>query len=79
MKTEFEAAKLNCRSNMFSILVTPAMTDELETERALYAVRPSRNEVVNQLLQDGLIFRRMHRPSGKRKKPKRIPFPITFD
>jgi hypothetical protein len=34
---------------------TPTMIAEVETERAMYAVRPSRNEVANQLLQEGLI------------------------
>ena len=53
------------------------MIAEIETERARYAFRTSRNEVANQLLEEGMLFRKMHRPSiTKRKKPKRIPFPI---
>jgi hypothetical protein len=50
------------------------MIAEIELERGLYAVRPSRAEVVNQVLEEGLIFRRMHRSPPKRSRPKRVPF-----
>jgi hypothetical protein len=62
--------------------VTRATAEQLEAERKLYAVAPSRSEVVRQLLADGLVFRRMHRPksSGPMKpaRPKRAPFPIKI-
>jgi hypothetical protein len=58
------------------VRVTPTLAERLEAERALYAVRPSNAEVVTQLVEEGLIFRRMHRSPPKRSRPKRTPFPI---
>jgi hypothetical protein len=62
-----------------NLWTTPTMIAELEAERRLYAVRPSRNEVANQLLEEGLVFRRMHRSSPPRSRPKHTPFPISMD
>ena len=67
---------------------SPARMARLKAQRlAMYANRPSRNEVANQLLEEGLIFRRMHRPARSKrpglppppqrpKRPKRVPYPI---
>jgi hypothetical protein len=51
------------------------LADQLEAERALYAVRPSKAEVISQVLQEGLAFRHMHRPPPPRKRRKRAPLP----
>jgi hypothetical protein len=54
--------------------VTRAMFEKIEEERRLYAVMPSRSEVVRQLLSEGMIFRRMHRPRPPRPA-KGLPLP----
>jgi hypothetical protein len=72
--------------------IAPVMMDELEAERGLYAVKPTKAEVARQLLSDGLAFRQMFRPRsvlrrmnrlrrGLPEKPvKGVPFPpIVFD
>jgi hypothetical protein len=72
----------NCRTVQFFTMVTRATAEQVEAERKLYDVAPSRSEVVRQLLAEGLLFRRMHRPksSGPMKpaRPKRAPFPIEI-
>jgi hypothetical protein len=63
------------RTRMFWFRLTPMLATQIEAERDLYAVRPSKAEVTIQLLEEGLAFRRMHRSPPKVKKPKRVPFP----
>jgi hypothetical protein len=62
--------------------VTRDTLERIEEQRRLYAVMPSRSEVVRQLIVEGLAFRRMHRPksSGPMKpaRLKRAPFPIEI-
>ena len=67
--------------------MTPALAEQLEYERKLYAVRPSKAETITQLVEEGLCFRRMNRPkrtkrSGRPpprpKRVKRVPFPIDI-
>lgn len=64
------------------------MIDKVEAERNLYALRPSRSEVVRQLVNDGLAFRLMYRPRsvvrrmnrqrrGLPEKPGKVPFKFT--
>jgi hypothetical protein len=60
---------------MIWLRVTPTLADQIEAERALYAVRPSKAEVVCQLLHEGLAFRHMHRPPPPRKRRKFAPLP----
>ena len=62
------------RTSKWWVRITPVLAEQLETERDLYDVRPSKAEVVTQLVEEGLAFRRMHRSPPKRKKPKRVPF-----
>ena len=47
---------------------------QMEAELDLYAVRPSKAEVITQLVIEGLAFRRMHRPPPPRPA-KRAPLP----
>ena len=60
---------------MFWFRIDPRLGDELEAEMRLYAKRPSWTELVRQVIVEGLMFRRMHRPSSKPKRPKRAPLP----
>lgn len=60
---------------MIWIRTTPTLVERIEAERDLYDVRPSKAEVVTQLLVEGLAFRAMHRPSSKPKRSKREPLP----
>jgi hypothetical protein len=55
-------------------LVTRAMFEKIEQERRLYAVMPSRSEVVRQLLHEGMLFRKMYRPPPPRPA-KAMPLP----
>ena len=70
----------------------PVMIDKVEAERNLYALRPSRSEVVRQLVEDDrLAFRLMYRPRsvvrrmnrqrrGLPEKPaKGVPFKFSFE
>jgi hypothetical protein len=75
MRAEYEAAKPSFRSCHIWGSVTPALMGQIEAERALYAVRPSMSEVVNQLLTEALAFRRMHRSPPPPARHKRVPFP----
>jgi hypothetical protein len=63
------------RTSKWWVRITPAFATQLEVERQLYAVRPSKAEVITQLVQEGLVFRRMHRPPPPRKRRKRMPLP----
>jgi hypothetical protein len=60
-------------------------------ERKLYAKRPSKAQTITALVEEGLIFRRMHRPARlkrpglpppprrpKRVKRVRVPYPISL-
>ena len=66
------------RTRMFWFQLTPTLASQIEAERDLYAVRPSKSEVTIQLLEEGLAFRKMHRSPPKRSRPKRTPFPIEI-
>jgi hypothetical protein len=48
--------------------------EQIEQERRLYAFAPARSEVLRQLINEGLIFRRMHRSPPK--PPRGEPYPI---
>ena len=61
------------------VRITPMLAGELEYERQLYAVRPSKAETITQLVEEGLAFRRMHRAPARPKRPARVPFPISLD
>ena len=57
------------------VRVTPLLAERLEAERALYDRRPSNAELVTQLCEEGMFFRRMHRSPARPKRPKREPLP----
>ena len=51
--------------------------ERVEQERRLYAFAPSRSAVLRQLVVEGLMFRKAHRPPPPRPA-KRVPFPIEI-
>jgi hypothetical protein len=67
------------RTSKWWVRITPTLAEQLEAERDLYDVRPSKAETISQLVTEGLMFRRMHRSPAKPKRPKRIPFHIDLD
>ena len=80
-KARVEAERLarapHVRSSRWWVRLTPLLAEQLEAERARYFKRPSKAEVVGaSVLEEGLLFREMHRPSTTPKKAKRIPYPI---
>jgi hypothetical protein len=81
VKAERLARAPHVRTRMFWFRVTPTLATQIEYERALYAVRPSKAETVIQLVEEGLTFRRMNRPKRTKrqglppappKRPKRV-------
>ena len=79
LKAERQARAPHVRTWKMWVRVTPMLAERLEAERARYAVRPSNAEVVTQLVEEGMFFRRMNRDPPKRSRPKRVPFPISLD
>jgi hypothetical protein len=71
MKAEYAAAWPTFKSVQIWACVRPDFAAEIEAERDMYAVRPSKAAVVTQLLEEGMAFRRMHRSPPR---PKRTPF-----
>jgi hypothetical protein len=59
------------------VLVTRATAEQVEAERKLYAIVPSRSEVVRQLLSEGMLFRKMYRPRPPRPA-KGLPLPAEL-
>jgi hypothetical protein len=59
---------------MFWFRIEPRLADKIEAELAFYAVKPSKAELVIQLLTEGLAFRHLHRPPPPRKR-KLMPLP----
>ena len=49
------------RTSKWWVRITPTLAKQMEAELDLYAVRPSKAEVITQLVIEGLAFRRMHR------------------
>lgn len=85
LKAQCLAAALYRRTAKWWVRITPALAEQLEYERKLYAKRPSKAETITQLVEEGLHFRRANRPQRmnrpgvpplppKRKKPRRVPF-----
>ena len=58
--------------------VTPDLAAELETERSRYAIPTSKSELVRQLLEEAIGWRKANRPrtSGAFKPPRRVAFQI---
>jgi hypothetical protein len=78
MKAEYEAAWPTFKSVQVWANVTPAMAAEIEAERALYATRTSKAEVVRQLLEEAIGWRKANRSrtSGAFKPPRRVAFQL---
>jgi hypothetical protein len=78
MKAAYEAAWPNFKSVQVWTSVTPAFAAELDNEQALYAVRLTKAEVVRQLLEEAIGWRKANRPrtSGAFKPPKRVAFQL---
>jgi hypothetical protein len=62
LRAEFLAARPRRVTVQVFTRVTPATAAAIAAEVQLYAVRPSRSAVINQLIVEGLAFRRAHRP-----------------
>jgi hypothetical protein len=75
LRAERSARAPNVRTSKWWVRIAPTLAAQIESELQLYAVRPSKAEVVTQLVVEGLFFRRQHRPSSKPKRPKREPLP----
>ena len=52
--------------------IAPVLVDEVEAERNLYAFRPTRSAVVRQLIEEGLLFRRMNWPRSMFRRMNRL-------
>jgi hypothetical protein len=52
--------------------IAPVLMDEVEAERGLYAIKPTKAEVARQLLSDGLVFRTMFRPRSMLRRRRRL-------
>jgi hypothetical protein len=78
MKAAYEAAWPTFRSVQVWTSVTPAFAAELDNEQALYAVKTTKAELVRQLLEEAMLWRKANRPrtSGAFKPPRRIAFQI---
>ena len=63
------------RTSKWWVRITPTLAKQMEAELDLYAVRPSKAEVITQLVIEGLAFRRMHRSPPKPRPAKRAPLP----
>jgi hypothetical protein len=78
MKAAYEAAWPTFKSIQIWARVAPDFAAQLEAERDMYAVRPTKAAVVVQLLEEGLAFRKMNRAPPRPKRPKRASFPIDI-
>jgi hypothetical protein len=59
--------------------VTRDTLERIEEQRRLYAVMPSRSEVLRQLITEGLAWRKLMRPkSSGPARPARVAFPIDI-
>ena len=61
MKAEYEAAWPAFQSVQIWANVTPALAAELDAERSLYAIRTTKSEVVRQLLEEAIAWRKANR------------------
>ena len=64
------------RTSKWWVRITPTLAKQMEAELDLYAVRPSKAEVITQLVIEGLAFRRSTdrrrsrgRPNARRFRP----------
>jgi hypothetical protein len=78
LRAERLARAPHVRTSKWWVRITPTLAAQIELELQLYAVRPSKAEVISQLVAEGLFFRRQHRPSSKPKRPKREPLPAAL-
>jgi hypothetical protein len=80
LKAHYLAVAPDRRTAMLSIRIAPRLVAEIEAQRALYAERPSKAEVVTQLLEEAIALRRANRPrsSGAWKPARGAPFKIDI-
>jgi hypothetical protein len=78
MRRAYEEAWPTFKSIQIWANVTPALAAELDAERALYAIRTSKSELVRQLLEEAMVWRSANRPrtSGAFKPGRRVAFQI---
>jgi hypothetical protein len=78
MRRAYEEAWPTFKSIQIWASVTPAMAAELDAERSLYALRTSKSELVRQLIEEALAWRKANRPrtSGAFKPARRVAFQI---
>lgn len=79
LRAERLARAPNVRTSKWWVRITPTLADQLEAELQRYAFRPSKAEVISQLVVEGLAFREMHRSPPRPPRRKRVPFPIEID
>jgi hypothetical protein len=78
MRRAYEEAWPTFKSIQIWANVTPALAAELDAERALYAIRTSKSELVRQLIEEAIAWRKANRSrtSGPFKPPRRVAFQI---
>jgi hypothetical protein len=78
MKDEYLEAWPTFRSRQIWARVTPDLAADIEAERSLYAIPTSLSEVVKQLCEEAIAWRKANRPrtSGAFKPPRRVAFQI---
>ena len=90
LKAERQANAPYRRTAKWWVRLTPDLAEQLEYERKLYGKPTSKASTITDVVEDGLAFRRMHRPQRlkrpglpplppRRKRPKRVPFHIDLD
>jgi hypothetical protein len=75
LKAERSARAPYVRTSKWWVRLTHRLAEQIETELDLYAVRPSKAEVITQLVVEGLAFRRLHRSPPRPERHKRAPLP----
>ena len=77
MRQAYEEAWPTFKSVQVWANVTPALAAEIEAERALYAIRTSKAEVVRQLLKEAIGWRKANRSrTSGALRPRRVAFQI---
>ena len=78
MKAAYEEAWPTFKSVQIWANVTPAFAAEIEAECSRYAIKTPKAEVVRQLCEEAIAWRKANRPrtSGAFKPPRRVAFQI---
>ena len=71
MRAERLARAPHVRTSQWGVRITPALAEQIDYERRLYAIRPSKAETITQLVEEGLAFR-VHLYAALAEKERRL-------